>query len=58
MLISNNLAKKLGPEGPDNNKAGIKVVSELNKGSEFSFIIEDKNLILNESCNIDDSFTS
>ena len=58
MLISNTLAKKLGPEGPDKNKAGIKVVSELNKGSEFSFIIKDKSHELSESCNIDDSSTS
>ena len=41
MIISNNLAKNLGPI----NDAGIKVSSTLNQGSEFWFIVEDKSFI-------------
>lgn len=55
MVISDNIAKKLGP---DNELAGIKVKSAINKGSEFSFLVENRFRDGNDSCNVDESILS
>lgn len=45
LVIANQLAKRLGP---NDSRAGIKVVSTYGKGSTFSFLLEEKDLDLSK----------